>query len=53
MSQLSVHVVNRLLRENWKSIPKFKAVKTLKKCNPLDFKFDLGKLTNKTFLHIV
>ena len=38
-SHLCAHVVNRLLRENRKSIPKFLSrKKTLKKCNRPDFK---------------
>ena len=42
LSHLSAHVVNRLLRENWKSIPTFlNGKKYFKKCNPPDFKFIL------------
>ena len=53
-SHLSVHVVNRLLRENQKSIPNFlSGKKAFKKCNPQDFKFYPSKLTNKNFHHMV
>ena len=42
LSHLSVHVVNRQLPENRKSIPKyFKGKQLLKKCDPPDFKFSL------------
>ena len=48
LSHLSAHVVNRLLRENRKSIPQQKLmVKTFKNCNPNDFKFYLVKSNNK------
>ena len=53
MSHLSVHMVNRLLRENQKSIPNIFNGKNFKKCNPPDFKFYLGKINNKTLLHMV
>ena len=52
--KLSAHVVNRLLRENRKSIPNvFNGKKTFKKCNSPDFKFYLDKLNNKKFPHMV
>ena len=48
MSHLSAHVVNRLLPEHRKSVPKFlNGKKLLKKGNPPDFKFYPSKLTNK------
>ena len=54
LSHLSVHVVNRLLRKNRKPIPKFlSGKKTLKKCNPPDFKFYPSKFTDKNFPHMV
>ena len=47
-------MVNRLLRENRKSIPMFLTVKKLKKkCNPPDFKSYLDKLNNKENPHMV
>ena len=50
LSHLSAHVINRLLHENRKSIPKiFNGKKTSKKCNPPDFKFYVRKLNNKIF----
>ena len=51
LSCLSAHLVNRLLRENRKSIPKF--FKTFQKCNPPNFKLYPSKLTNKNFPHMV
>ena len=54
LSHLSVHMVNRLLRENWKTIPNFlSGKKTFKKCNPPDLKFCPSKLTDKNFPHMV
>ena len=54
LSHLSAQVVNRLLRENRKSIPKFlSSKKTFQICNPPDFKFYPSKLTNKKFHHVV
>ena len=54
LSHLSVHVVNRLLRENQKSIPNFlSGKKPFQNCNPQDFKFYPSKLTNKIFHHMV
>ena len=54
LSHLSVHAVNRLLRENRKTIPKFlSGKKTDKKCNPPDFKFYPRKLTDKNFPHMI
>ena len=49
MSHLSAHVVNRLLRENRKSIPNCFNNKKLffLKFNSPDFKFYLDKLNNK------
>ena len=48
LSHLSAHTVNRLSRENRKSIPNiFNGKKLLKKCNPPDFRFYRGKLNNK------
>ena len=42
-------MVNRLLPENGKSIPKFLSGKKLLKINPADFKFYLVELTNKKY----
>ena len=47
-------MVNRLLRENRKTIPKFlSGEKLLKKCHPSDFKFYPSKLAYKKFPHMV
>ena len=47
LSHLSAHVVNRLLRENRKTIPKFlSGKKTFQKYNPPDFKFYPSELTH-------
>ena len=47
---LSAHVVNRLLRENRKTIPKILSGKKLfKNVTPPDFKFYPSKLTDKIF----
>ena len=54
LSHLSVHMVNRLLRENRKTIPKFlSGEKLFKKCHPSDFKFYPSKLAYKKFPHMV
>ena len=48
LSHLSVHVVNRQLPENRKSIPKyFKGKQLLKKCNPPILNLVFGKFNNK------
>ena len=52
-SRLNAHLMFRLFPENRKSIHNCFVVKTFQKCNPPDFKFDLGKLNNKTFPHMV
>ena len=50
-SHLSAHMVNRLLCENRKSIPKsFNGKKLLKNITLQIFKIYLGKLSNKRFL---
>ena len=50
LPHLSAHVVNRLLRENWKPIPKFLSGKKLFKNVTLQIlKFYPNKLTNKNF----
>ena len=47
-------MVNGLLRENWKTIPKYLSGKKIfKKWNPSDFKFYPSKLTDKKFPHMV
>ena len=49
-SHLSVHVVNRILRETQKSIPKFfNGKNTFKKCNPPGFTVYPSRLNNKDF----
>ena len=51
---MHLHIMFALFLENRKSNPKFlSGQKTLKKCNPPDFKFYLAKLTNKNFPHMV
>ena len=48
LSHLSAHVINRLLRENQKSIQNvFNGKKLFKNVTHPDFKFYLGKLNNK------
>ena len=54
MSHLSAPVVNRLLRENRKTILKiFKSLETFQKCNPPDFKFYPSKSTDEKFPHMM
>ena len=45
LSHPSAHMVNLLLRENWKTIPKFLSGKKLLKMLPSRFKFYPSKLT--------
>ena len=54
LSYLSAHLVNRLLRENRKSIQiVLSGKKTSKKCSPPDFELYPSELAIKMFPHMV